>query len=59
MDKLHRVALDGAEIEYETHGAGEHVVLVHHGVGIDAEQPTQLANGLSSFFFRHPSGVAA
>jgi len=48
MDKLHRVALDGAEIEYETHGAGEHVVLVHHGVGIDAEQPTQLANGLSS-----------
>jgi hypothetical protein len=34
MDKLHRVAFDGVEIEYQTHGAGEHVVLVHHGAGI-------------------------
>jgi pimeloyl-ACP methyl ester carboxylesterase len=35
MDALHRVSCDGVEIEYATHGVGEHVVFVHHGAGID------------------------
>ena len=51
MDKLHRVACDGVEIEYEAHGAGEHVVLVHHGVGIDWFTPL-LEEPASSGSFR-------
>jgi pimeloyl-ACP methyl ester carboxylesterase len=30
---MRRAAFAGIEIEYETHGAGEHVVFVHHGAG--------------------------
>ena len=50
MDKLHRVAFDGVEIEYETHGAGEHVVLVHHGAGIDWFTPLLEEPALSDHF---------
>jgi 3-oxoadipate enol-lactonase len=50
MDKLHRIAFDGVEIEYATHGAGEHVVLVHHGVGIDWFTPLLEEPALSGRF---------
>lgn len=37
----------------------EPFILAGAGHLLHVEQPTQLANGLSSFFLRHPSGVAA
>jgi pimeloyl-ACP methyl ester carboxylesterase len=35
MERMRRAAFAGIELEYETRGAGEHVVLVHHGAGAD------------------------
>lgn len=32
---MHRAALPDVELEYETQGSGEHVVLIHHGAGAD------------------------
>jgi pimeloyl-ACP methyl ester carboxylesterase len=32
---MHRAALGDIELEYETVGCGEHVVLIHHGAGAD------------------------
>jgi pimeloyl-ACP methyl ester carboxylesterase len=36
---MDRAALDGVELEYEIRGAGEPVVLVHHGAGADWFSP--------------------
>jgi pimeloyl-ACP methyl ester carboxylesterase len=36
---MDRAALDGIELEYEIRGAGEPVVLVHHGAGADWFSP--------------------
>jgi pimeloyl-ACP methyl ester carboxylesterase len=33
--RLERVSVDGAELAYELRGAGEPVVLIHNGVGLD------------------------
>ena len=35
MEHMDRAAFDGIELEYDVRGAGEHVVLVHHGAGAD------------------------
>ena len=35
MEHMDRAAFGGIELEYEVRGAGEHVVLVHHGAGAD------------------------
>jgi pimeloyl-ACP methyl ester carboxylesterase len=35
LGHMDRAALDGVELEYEIRGAGEPVVLVHHGAGAD------------------------
>jgi pimeloyl-ACP methyl ester carboxylesterase len=32
---MHRAALGDIELEYETVGSGEHVLLIHHGAGAD------------------------
>src|SRR5258705_9157177 len=39
MKQTDRAALDGVELEYEVRGAGEPVVLVHHGAGVDWFRP--------------------
>jgi len=39
MKQTDRAALDGVELEYEVRGAGEPVVLVHHGAGMDWFRP--------------------
>jgi pimeloyl-ACP methyl ester carboxylesterase len=39
MGHMDRAALDGVELEYEVRGAGEPVVLVHHGAGADWFSP--------------------
>ena len=39
MPEMHRAAFGGIELEYEVRGAGEHVVLVHHGAGADWFNP--------------------
>jgi pimeloyl-ACP methyl ester carboxylesterase len=39
MGHIDRAALDGVELEYEVRGAGEPVVLVHHGAGADWFSP--------------------
>lgn len=39
MGGMKRAALDGIELEYEIRGAGEPVVLVHHGAGADWFDP--------------------
>ena len=33
MRRMHRAVLADIELEYEITGTGEHVVLIHHGVG--------------------------
>jgi pimeloyl-ACP methyl ester carboxylesterase len=50
MDTLARVAVADGEIEYETRGAGEHVVFVHHGAGADWFTPLLKEPALSSRF---------
>src|SRR5262245_26474895 len=35
MATMHRAPLGAIELEYETVGSGEHVVLIHHGAGPD------------------------
>lgn len=35
MPRMHRAALGDIELEYDTVGHGEHVVLIHHGAGAD------------------------
>ena len=35
MRRMHRAALGDIELEYETVGSGEYVVLIHHGAGAD------------------------
>jgi 3-oxoadipate enol-lactonase len=47
---MQRVAFDGIEIEYETIGTGEHVVLVHHGAGADWFSPLLKETTLSARF---------
>ena len=32
---MRRATLPGVELEYEMRGSGEHVVLIHHGIGAD------------------------
>ena len=44
---MNRAASAGVELEYETRGSGDTVVLVHHGAGADwfrplMEEPTQV-----------------
>ena len=39
MQEMNRAAFGGIELEYEVRGAGEHVVLVHHGAGADWFNP--------------------
>lgn len=39
MGRMKRAALDGVELEYEIRGAGEPIVLVHHGAGADWFDP--------------------
>jgi pimeloyl-ACP methyl ester carboxylesterase len=39
MLPLNRAALDGIELEYAEQGAGEPVVLIHNGVGVDWYRP--------------------
>jgi pimeloyl-ACP methyl ester carboxylesterase len=39
MGHMERTALDGVELEYEICGAGESIVLVHHGAGVDWFSP--------------------
>lgn len=39
MGRMDRAALGGLELEYEIRGAGEPVVLVHHGAGADWFNP--------------------
>jgi 3-oxoadipate enol-lactonase len=39
MERMDRAAFGGIELEYEMRGAGEHVVLVHHGAGADWFSP--------------------
>lgn len=39
MGHMDRAVLDGVELEYEIRGAGEPVVLVHHGAGADWFKP--------------------
>lgn len=39
MGQMNRAAFDGVELEYEILGAGEPVVVVHHGAGIDWFNP--------------------
>ena len=39
MGHMDRAALNGVELEYESRGAGEPVVLVHHGAGADWFKP--------------------
>jgi 3-oxoadipate enol-lactonase len=34
-DRMSRAPIDGIELEYETHGAGEPVVLIHGGLCAD------------------------
>lgn len=46
MDKA---TLDGVELEYEIRGAGEPVVLVHHGAGIDSFNPLLEEPALSGY----------
>jgi pimeloyl-ACP methyl ester carboxylesterase len=41
---MKRASLDGVDLEYEISGAGEPIVLIHHGAGVDwfsplAEEP--------------------
>lgn len=36
---MDRAALDGVKLEYEVRGAGEPVVLVHNGAGVDWFKP--------------------
>lgn len=50
MSLMHRAALGPIELEYETVGAGEHVVLVHHGAGADWFTPLLREPSLSSRF---------
>lgn len=39
MKQMDRAALEGFELEYEVRGAGEPVVLVHNGAGVDWFKP--------------------
>ena len=39
MGQMKRAAIDGVELEYETLGVGEPIVLVHHGAGADWFNP--------------------
>jgi pimeloyl-ACP methyl ester carboxylesterase len=39
MGQMKRAALDGVDLEYEITGAGEPVVFVHHGAGVDWFDP--------------------
>jgi pimeloyl-ACP methyl ester carboxylesterase len=50
MSMWRRAAFDGLEIEYQTRGAGEYVVLVHHGAGADWFAPLLEQPALSSRF---------
>jgi pimeloyl-ACP methyl ester carboxylesterase len=47
---VQRVAFDGIEIEYETAGAGEYIVFVHHGAGADWFRPLLNERALSARF---------
>jgi pimeloyl-ACP methyl ester carboxylesterase len=47
---MERAAFAGIEIEYETYGAGEHVVLIHHGAGADWFTPLLQEPALVSRF---------
>jgi pimeloyl-ACP methyl ester carboxylesterase len=47
---LHRVAFAGFELEYQTSGAGEHVVLIHHGAGADWFTPLLEEQALTDRF---------
>lgn len=39
MGRMKRAVLDGIELECEIRGAGEPIVLVHHGAGADWFDP--------------------
>jgi pimeloyl-ACP methyl ester carboxylesterase len=47
---MRRVAFAGIEIEYDMHGAGEHVVLIHHGAGANWFTPLLREPSLSGRF---------
>ena len=44
---MHRASIDGVQLEYEIHGAGEPVVLIHWGVCATWAEPLLAAPGLS------------
>lgn len=50
MSLMQRVALGPIELEYEIVGAGENVVLVHHGAGADGFTRLLTESALSSRF---------
>ena len=50
MHQMRRAAVAGIELEYEIRGAGEHVVLVHHGAGADWFAPLLEAPALTGRF---------
>jgi pimeloyl-ACP methyl ester carboxylesterase len=47
---MDRAGFAGIEIEYETRGAGEHVVLIHHGAGVDWFAPLLRERALTGRF---------
>ena len=46
---MERAEVDGLELEYELHGSGEPVVLVHWGIGAAWGEPLQREPALSGF----------